>query len=63
MIKAILINRCPECGRWFSLPVIESQRTMYQDKYSNYFCGCKECREENNRYWDEMWEDYYKNIL
>lgn len=63
MIKAILTTRCPRCRRLFSFPTIEHQNTKYQDKYSNYFCGCKECVEENDRYWDEMWEDYYKSIL
>lgn len=63
MIKAILSTRCPCCGRWFSFPTIQGQRTMYQDRYSNYFCGCKYCHEENNRYWDDMWEDYYRSRL
>lgn len=63
MIKAILTTRCPHCGRWFSFPKIEPQRTLYQDKYDNYFCGCKECQEENVTMWDSMWEDYYSSIL
>ena len=63
MIKAILSTRCPHCGRWFSFPIIRGQRTMYQNRYANYFCGCKYCHEENDRYWDEMWEDYYSSRL
>lgn len=59
MIKAIFSTRCPRCGKWFSFPTIKEQGTMYQDKYANYFCGCKYCHEENDRYWDAMWEDYY----
>ena len=59
MIKAILTGRCPQCGKWFSFPTIQSQRTMYQDWYSNYFCGCKECQLENDGYWDDRWDEYY----
>ena len=55
MIKAILSTRCPQCGRWLSFPTIQGQRTMYQNRYANYFCGCKYCHEENDRYWDDMW--------
>lgn len=63
MIKAILSTRCPQCGRWLSFPTIQGQRTMYQDRYANYFCGCKYCHEENDRYWNDMWEDYYSSRL
>ena len=63
MIKAILSTRCPQCGRWFSFPTIQRQRTMYQDRYANYFCGCKYCHEKNDRYWDDVWEDYYSSRL
>ena len=55
--------RCPHGGRWFSFPTISQQRTEYQDKYSNYFCGCKYCREENASYWNDMWEEYYSSRL
>lgn len=63
MIKSILSTRCPHCGRWFSFPIISQQRTEYQDKYANYFCGCKYCREENSNYWNDMWEEYYSSRL
>lgn len=63
MIKSILSTRCPHCGRLFSFPTISQQRTEYQDKYSNYFCGCKYCRKENASYWNDMWEDYYSSRL
>ena len=63
MLRAILTARCPQCRRWFSFPIIRRQRTMYQDDYSNFFCGCKCCQEENDRYWDGMWEDYYSGRL
>ncbi len=59
MIKAILTTRCPYCERWLSFPTIQRQRTMYQDDYRNYFCGCKHCHEKNDAYWDDIWEDYY----
>ena len=63
MLKAILTTRCPQCGRWFSFPKIVEQNTRYHDEYSNYFCGCRYCEEENDRYWEDMWDDYYSKLL
>lgn len=63
MIKAILTTRCPQCGRYFSFPKIREQNTRYHDKYSNYFCGCKDCEEENDKYWKDMWSSYWSSVL
>ena len=63
MLKATLTMRCPMCKRWFSFPKITEQNTRYENNYSNYFCGCKDCEEENDRYWDDMWKDYYSSLL
>lgn len=63
MVKAILTGRCPHCGRYFSFPKITEQNTRYHDEYSNYFCGCKDCEEENDMYWEDMWRDYWSSVL
>lgn len=59
MIKAILTTRCPQCGHLFRFPRIYRQNTAYVNEDDNYFCGCKVCQKENERYWDEMWKQIY----
>lgn len=63
MIKAVLTTKCPHCGHWLSFPIIREQNTRYQNDFSNYFCGCKYCREINDENWESIWEDYYRSVL
>lgn len=63
MLKAVLIHRCPRCNAWFKHTRIERQATQYDDDLSNWFCGCRYCREENDAYWESMWEDFYSSRL
>ena len=63
MLKAVLTSKCPQGGQKFSFPTIREQMTCYDNKYDNFFCGCKECQKKNEQFWDEMWEEYYSSYL
>lgn len=54
---------CPSCGKWLRTVRTCRQNTSYADDEKNFFTGCKPCEEENDRYWDEMWADYYRSCL
>ncbi len=59
----ILFGYCPWCGRWFRWSVKTSRRhTQYCDEASNWLTACRECHEEDDAYYDELWNDYYSSI-
>ena len=53
---------CLICGREAGVRRVR-QRTQYADDRLNWFTGCEACIEENSDYWDEMWMDYYSEVL
>lgn len=54
-----MIGICPACGKIkLSIKTVR-QNTAYVDDFKNYFRGCEDCREQNDEYWAEMWNDYY----
>ena len=53
---------CPVCGVESEIKTVR-QRTQYQDDSLNWFTGCEACIEENSDYWDDMWSDYYLDLL
>jgi len=53
---------CPCCGREAEVTT-ERQRTHYEDDSLNWFTGCKACKEENDDYWDDMWAEYYSDLM
>lgn len=34
------------------------QGTFYANEESNWVTMCLECAKENNRHWDDMWQEY-----
>lgn len=54
-----LFGYCPQCGRWFRRVRTARQNTAYHEDEKNFFTGCRTCEEENDRYWAEMWNEYY----
>ena len=58
LIKKIF-GYCGICNRWFVYPKRKRMSTMYHDEESNYIICCKSCFIESEKYWDEMWKDYY----
>lgn len=51
-----LFGFCPACGRWFNRIETYRQHTNYVDDELNFFTGCKLCSEENDLYWEAMWD-------
>lgn len=51
-------TRC--CGGWAYL---EHSNCAYEDELSNYNYCCKDCHEEIDRLYQEMWDDYYSGRL
>lgn len=39
------------------------QNTQYCEDERNFVTACPECRLENDRYWGDMWADYYGGCL
>lgn len=54
-----LLGYCPCCDRYFRWPVMTARRhTQYCDESNNYMTSCRECHEEDNAYFDELWREY-----
>lgn len=62
MLNANRLCTCPNCGR-FAAVFTARQRTMYENDASNFFTGCSVCHEENIRYLNEKWAEYYSGLL
>lgn len=59
----ILFGYCPWCGQWFRWSVSTKRRhTQYCDEAANWLTACRECQEEDDAYYDELWKDYYSSI-
>ena len=59
-----LLGYCPCCRRYFKWPVTTTHRhTQYCEEANNYMTSCRECHEEDNAYYDELWKDYYAGRL
>ena len=50
-----------EVHGWFMYPKKFRINTTYENDNLNYMVGCKFCKEENDSYWNSMWEDYYSS--
>ena len=50
-------------GPCFKLGEKRRQRTAYHDDDLNWVFLCDECMEMNQGNWDEMWSDYYHQVL
>lgn len=47
----------------FKYPKTVHLNTMYANEKDNYFTGCDIAIEEINKYYDELWDDYYNSRL
>ncbi len=55
----LLLGYCPCCGRYFRWRVTTERRhTEYHELKANYLTACKECHEEDDAYFDELWKEY-----
>lgn len=57
------LGKCPCCGRYFVYPCREHRNTAYVDSESNYMYACKDCHEQDDEYYQELWNDYYSSRL
>jgi hypothetical protein len=55
------VNKCQRCGSPGAITY--EQRTRYVDHKLNIVTLCPICKEENDDYWDERWEDFYSDCL
>ena len=53
---------CPCCDKWFRRVRTERRLTRYVDEADNWLTCCRECRDRDDEYWSDMWEQYYGSI-
>lgn len=54
---------CPHCNG-FSFSIRKRHRgTAYTDSHRNYIILCANCHEEELKYWEEQWKDYYSDVI
>lgn len=63
LIELIFGPKCPCCERRSKTVCKRSQQTAYEDDSLNWFTGCDECAEENDRYWADMWSEYWSSVF
>lgn len=61
---SIITRRCENRGYGCSggWAYIKHGNCAYVDELSNYYYCCKECHEEVDARYQEMWDDYYSSI-
>jgi hypothetical protein len=52
-----MFGPCPNKGDWIP------KRTHYPGDNENNIKMCALCAHEYNKYWDEMFNDYYRSVL
>lgn len=58
-----LLGYCPCCETYFKYGVkTERRHTQYWDEASNWLTACKDCHEEDDVYFDDLWGQYYSSI-
>lgn len=50
---------CGYCREEKNSVKMRRQNTLYEEEDANYIESCKECFEEKEEYWADMWADYY----
>lgn len=51
-------NKCQACGA--NDAERYRQNTLFTDEEKNWVKLCPDCRKENDAYWKERWDDYYR---
>lgn len=58
-----LLGYCPCCERYFRWPVKTRRRaTQYVNEADNWLTACNSCQEEDDVYFNDLWEQYYGSI-
>jgi uncharacterized protein with PIN domain len=50
---------CGYCREEKNSVKMRRQNTLYEEEDANYIESCKECFEEKEEYWADMWAYYY----
>jgi hypothetical protein len=53
------LGYCGCCQRYFVYPKRFHRNTAYVNAESNYGYLCKDCQEEENAYYQDLWDDYW----
>jgi len=61
--SSILGPKCPMCKRRSKTVERRRQHTAYVEEERNFVICCEECFIEVQKYWQDMWEDYYSNCM
>lgn len=59
--KMIDSSVCEHCKR--KQGKLVHQHTMYERAWMNIVRLCNECEEENDKFWQEQWDQYYSRLL
>lgn len=55
--KTCQYGNCDKQGTW------RRQNTQYVNDKDNWKCFCKIHQKINDKYWEEMWKEYYNNVM
>jgi len=58
-----LNKKCQICSEIKSDVTIKHQNTAYTDGWKNYLSICDDCQEDQDKQWQELWDDYYSSRL
>lgn len=58
-----IFGYCPCCERYFRFGVKTQRRaSAYCDESENWLTACKECHEQDDAYFADLWDQYYSSI-
>ena len=58
-----LLGFCPCCERYFRYSITTQRRnTAYVEEADNWLTSCKECHNEDDAYFADLWDQYYESI-
>lgn len=60
ILKEIVLRHCGRCG---GKAYLEHSNCAYVNELSNYNFCCKDCHEEINEHYQELWDEYYSGRL
>lgn len=59
-----LLGYCPWCCRYFKYNIKCVRRnSQYNDPRNNWITACKQCREEDDEYFKDLWQQYYSDCF
>ena len=62
VVHGTKIMKCQCCGEEGAMD--RRQRTAYvDDDFLNFAVLCDACQVETHEYWQDMWDDYYTEIM